>query len=463
MRLRTLQLLYYIQNTLGFRDWAVADDEGYDTPYNRAEIDAWLKERPDLEPYRAMLYHFPVMPYVRESRRIVGLHTLCAPEIDRRPGHQPQQFATSVAIGDYPVDMHGSMQARYLELDFDREEDIPQKFGAHGKGPFAIPFESFIPEKIDGFLPAEKNISQSRMGNGATRLQPHTMLMGQAAGAIAALAVKNRVPPRVVDPVMVQDILAKAHDPLTYTPVQDVGADQAEWPAIQLVTARGMLPLKDGRFQPRELVVNVDMPSIFTGLGTAAASSTDSGAITRAGFASMLTSAAKSGHVQVEFSATEKERDASITRSEAAQVLAEFLVLRATAKLTGQPGHLLWNSIRPASDASATDVTSTTFKDLQKLAARKLIDSPDYWAQNAVSGGKCDGSKVAELFTRAARSLDPTAAPESAIDVMVREHVVGSPDYWRKTAVPGGQCDGKNVAVVLRNLSKTGAAGKPHP
>ena len=41
MRLKTLHLLYYIQTTLGRKDWAVANDEGYDTPYNRAD-DAWI-------------------------------------------------------------------------------------------------------------------------------------------------------------------------------------------------------------------------------------------------------------------------------------------------------------------------------------------------------------------------------------------------------------------------------------
>jgi hypothetical protein len=92
------------------------------------------------------------------------------------------------------------MSAPYLELDLDHEEDIPHKFGERGVGPFAIPFECFIPEKIDGFLPAEKNISQSRMVNGATRLQPHTMLMGQAAGAIAALAIEKGIQPRALDP-----------------------------------------------------------------------------------------------------------------------------------------------------------------------------------------------------------------------------------------------------------------------
>ena len=55
-------------------------------------------------------------------------------------------------------------------------------------GPFQVPFEVFIPEKVDGLVLAEKNISQSRLVSGATRLQPITMLTGQAAGAIRARA-----------------------------------------------------------------------------------------------------------------------------------------------------------------------------------------------------------------------------------------------------------------------------------
>jgi hypothetical protein len=463
MRLRTLQLLYYIQTTLGIRDWAVANDEGYDTPYNRAEIDAWLKERPELEPYRAILLQFPVIPYTRESRRIVGMHTLCAREIDRRPGHQPLQFATSVAIGDYPVDMHGSMQARYLELDLDREEDIPTKFGGHGVGPFSIPFESFIPEKVDGFLPAEKNISQSRMANGATRLQPHTMLMGQAAGAIAAVAVKHGVQPRAVDPVLVQRILVEAHDPLNYTPLQDVAAEKPDWAAIQLATTHGMLPLEKGRFRPQDPVTAAALAVIAAKLsGSPAAQPGSDEPVTRAVFATAIERAGSGEKVKLEFKAGAAERKQPITRSEAAQVIADFLTLRATAAMTGTPQVLAWTSLRPASAPSAGDVTSTMGGDLRKLAGRNLIESPEYWAEHAVVGEKCDGGKVAALFLRAARAFDPAATPETAVDIMFREHVIGSAEYWRKNAVEGGICDGKNVAIVLRNLTKTGAtqAGK---
>ena len=235
MRLKTLHLLYYLQHTLGKTDWSVANDEGYDTPYNRAQTDAWLAERPDLVPYRAILDHFSVIPYVRESRRIVGVHTLVAREIERAAG-KPIQFAHSVAIGDYPLDLHGSATKPYLEMDLDRECDIPREWGK-GSGPFAIPFECFIPEKIDGFLPAEKNLSQTRLVNGATRLQPSTLLMGQAVGAIAALAIERHIQPRALDPLLVQKVLLDAGCTLAIQPVMAPWGT-AQWKAEQLELLR---------------------------------------------------------------------------------------------------------------------------------------------------------------------------------------------------------------------------------
>jgi hypothetical protein len=242
MRLKTLHLLYYVQHNLGKTDWSVADDEGYDSPYNRDQVDAWLRERPDLAPYREVLYRFSVMPYVRESRRIIGLHTLTAREIERTNG-TPVQFAHTVALGDYAVDLHGSARKELLEPGLDSESDIPSKFGARGTGPFSIPFECFIPEKVDGFVAAEKNISQSRLANGATRLQPSTMLMGQAAGAIAAIAVERKVQPRAVDPGAVQRVLLEAGATLA---IEDSGVEWGtpEWRSRQAAALRAGVPAR---------------------------------------------------------------------------------------------------------------------------------------------------------------------------------------------------------------------------
>ena len=242
--LKTLCLLHYMQTELGHDDWSVANDEGYDTPFNRNQVEAVIAARPEMAAYRDVLRHFPIMPYVRESRRIVGLHTLTAREIERRPG-RPTQFPDTVAVGDYAVDLHGSMKPELLEPEFDRIEDIPRKFGERGLGPFAIPFRCFIPETIDGLLAAEKNISQSRLANGATRLQPSTLNMGQAAGAIAALSVKQKTPLRALDPADVQQVLLEAGCPLTLSPVASApGSD--DWMMQQRKALRASPPISSG-------------------------------------------------------------------------------------------------------------------------------------------------------------------------------------------------------------------------
>ncbi|MFZ2642141.1 MAG: FAD-dependent oxidoreductase [Verrucomicrobiia bacterium] len=332
MRLKTLHLLYYIQTTLGKKDWAVANDEGYGTPYNRAQIDAWLKDRPDLEPYRAILHHFSVMPYTRESRRIIGMHTLVAHEIERYPG-KPTRFPHAVALGDYAVDLHGSMTPKYLEAGLDRPEDIPtEKFGSRGVGPFPIPFECFIPEKVDGFLPAEKNISQSRMANGATRLQPHTLLMGQAAGAIAALAVQRNVRPRDLDPVLVQLALLDAGDTLFLTPIADVRRGGPNWKSVQLVLTHGLMTDEKEKFNPRGKLTETDLATIIAKLFPKAPvpSVENNGQVTGARLLQTLNDALAASDRPFELKVTLKDPAQPITRAEAAQVLARLLEQRAT-------------------------------------------------------------------------------------------------------------------------------------
>lgn len=50
---------------------------------------------------------------------------------------------------------------------------------------------ALIPQTVDGLIVAEKSISVSNIANGTTRLQPVVLQIGQAAGALAALAVSQ--------------------------------------------------------------------------------------------------------------------------------------------------------------------------------------------------------------------------------------------------------------------------------
>ena len=77
-----------------------------------------------------------------------------------------------------------------------------------GKGPYhyEIPYRSMLADKVDNLLAVGKSSS------GGVRFRTHnlTMLMGQAAGTAAAIAVKDRVTPRNVDIRRVQERLRAA-------------------------------------------------------------------------------------------------------------------------------------------------------------------------------------------------------------------------------------------------------------
>lgn len=248
-KLKTLQLLYYVQHDLPEPLWSVANDEGYDTAYNREEN---LCENIP-EEFKPIERQFPVMPYVRESRRMVGVYTLTAADI-RREGVPPtaaRTFASSIAVGDYPADLHGCSEESTLEFELERTADRPGA-GTRG-GLFQVPIEALIPRSTDGFLAAEKNISQTRLSNGATRLQPITMLTGQAAGLLAALAAESGNSPRRVSVGQVQKILLDEKSALSLAQFKDLPRDNPLWAAVQMVTVRGwMTGLDKENFGPGE-------------------------------------------------------------------------------------------------------------------------------------------------------------------------------------------------------------------
>ena len=206
-KLLTVQFIYYLQHDLGKKDWSVADDEGYDTPYNRAH------HCPQLDGYEAIERNMPQEPYVRESRRIIGVETLTSDDMQRP--RSAKDFANSIAVGYYPMDLHGCSAPDDLESDLDPPQNAiktstQSTFLGGGAGPFEVPIGALIPRDINGLLAAEKNISVSRLAGGAIRLQPIAMNVGQAAGALAAIAVKKDIAPRNVSAQDVRAALQQA-------------------------------------------------------------------------------------------------------------------------------------------------------------------------------------------------------------------------------------------------------------
>jgi len=238
--LRTLQFLYYFQTEAGASNWTVDTTQGFGSFFS-CNWEVWKDMPPE---YASVLRHFPPTPYVRESRRIVGLRTLTAADVERneKTGMAFRNFPSSVALGEYPVDIHGSHLDRYLEHDLGEFEHTFPKKWRPSKGVFQVPLEVLIPEQVDGLVAAEKNISVSRMVNGATRLQPITLLTGQAAGTLAAVAVQRGVEPRRVKPLWVQNALWQRRSRLAMEIWQDVPIQSDWWPAVQAASLYDTMP-----------------------------------------------------------------------------------------------------------------------------------------------------------------------------------------------------------------------------
>lgn len=193
-KLKTLQFIYYIQTAIDPR-WTVSIDEAYNTSYNLDNLCSIIPST-----FKEIEKHMPVAPYMRECRRLYGLFTLTSNDTYRTETREAKQFDDAIAIGDYEEDLHGCGD---MEKDLNETNYGPSKM----RKAFEIPFRSFIPETVDGFVASGKTISVSRLSNGATRHQPVSMLTGQAAGIIAGLSAKENVQPRMIKAKEVQQVL----------------------------------------------------------------------------------------------------------------------------------------------------------------------------------------------------------------------------------------------------------------
>ena len=117
---------------------------------------------------------------VRESRHIHGLYTLETDECVHGA-----QFEDGICDVAFSMDLHLP--------DKDEQENI------HLEAPYQIPYRCLVPVNRNGLLVAGRCISGTYETNGSYRVTGDCMATGQAAGAAAALAVKQNVNVRDVD------------------------------------------------------------------------------------------------------------------------------------------------------------------------------------------------------------------------------------------------------------------------
>jgi len=109
---------------------------------------------------------------IRESRRIVGVHTVTAEEYVNA-----YHYADSISRGIHPIDIHASKGTSQTRIDL--------------KQPAYVPYRALIAADFPNLLVAGRCISTDRQALASLRVQGSCMGTGQAAGAAAAMSAQS--------------------------------------------------------------------------------------------------------------------------------------------------------------------------------------------------------------------------------------------------------------------------------
>ncbi len=130
--------------------------------------------------------HWPHQIYVREARRMIGKFVMTENELlKKRP------TPDSIGMGSYTTDSHNVQRYITPEGFVQNEGDISVPTG----GPYQISLGSILPkeEQIQNLV-VPVCVSSSHIAFGSIRMEPVFMILGEAAAAVASIAINNKTP-----------------------------------------------------------------------------------------------------------------------------------------------------------------------------------------------------------------------------------------------------------------------------
>jgi hypothetical protein len=199
----TLNWIYFMQQEAGMKHLALHDEFGTNDK-------------------------LALIPYIRESRRIKGEIIVNLNDI-AEPYANPDRplYKAAIAVGDYPVDHHR------------RKNPVPRDIKFPPIPSYSIPLTSLYAVQTQNLIIAEKSISVTSLVNGTSRLQPVVLGIGQAAGALASIAITQEKNPSDVNIRDVQQELLNANCYLM--PYLDVKSEATYFQAVQRVGTSGLM------------------------------------------------------------------------------------------------------------------------------------------------------------------------------------------------------------------------------
>ena len=127
---------------------------------------------------------------VRESRHIKGLYTITVEDVAGGT-----KFPDRIAAYGFGMDVHI------------RSKEMSGNFKIEVAEVYYVPYRSMVPVNCDNLLVAGKTVSCYSQAAGGLRCMPCAMAMGQAAGAAASIAVREKAVPAEVSVQELRDLL----------------------------------------------------------------------------------------------------------------------------------------------------------------------------------------------------------------------------------------------------------------
>jgi hypothetical protein len=136
--------------------------------------------------------HWPYQLYVREARRMVGEYVMSQKDIQTE-----LTKPDSIGMGSYNSDSHNvqrrpTADGQSVENEGDMQVSVK---------PYEIPYRLILPKRAEATnLLVPICFSATHVAYSTLRMEPQYMIIGQAAGAAAKMAIEKDVPVQDIDP-----------------------------------------------------------------------------------------------------------------------------------------------------------------------------------------------------------------------------------------------------------------------
>jgi hypothetical protein len=154
-------------------------------------------------------HHWPHQLYIREARRMVGEYVMTQRDIQT-----DLTKPDPIGMGSYNSDSH-NVQRIVNAAGFVRNEgdmQVPVK-------PYQIPYRVLLPKRAEARnLLVPVCFSASHVAYSTLRMEPQYMIMGQAAGVAAAIAIRKSIAVQDVDTAELTRTLVQQGAVLEFVP-----------------------------------------------------------------------------------------------------------------------------------------------------------------------------------------------------------------------------------------------------